>query len=321
MIPEFELIQKIKEWIPRKVQGDFPIGDDAAVLSVPKGQKLVYTVDTLVDGIDFLTQPAQRKQKGFLTAAQAGRKALAVNLSDMAAMGAQPYACVISLGLPKNWKENWLRDFYKGLVELAVKHRVLICGGDITASREFFVSIALTGFAKPSEIVPRFGAKAGDWIGVTGSLGGSILGKHADFKPRLDEARFLTQSFKPTSMIDISDGLIQDLGHLLKNSQKSACLEMIEIPISEAAVEVGKGDPMKSLEHACTDGEDFELLFTVSGKYKKKLTEAWRKKFPKVMLSWIGQILPGQGKIYWQCLGKNTPAPQFKQTGYQHFKS
>lgn len=319
MISELELIHKIKKWIPRKLQGEFAIGDDAAVLQLPKGEKMIYTADMLVDGIDFLTQDSKRNQKGYLSAYQAGHKALAVNLSDIAAMGARPHACVISIGLPSNWKESWLREFYKGIVELASQYKVLVCGGDITRAREFFVSVAMTGFAKASEITARSGAKAGDWIGITGSLGGSILKKHASFKPRVPEARFLAQSFKLSSMIDVSDGLLQDLTHILENSKKSACLEMVEIPISEDAVILGSRDPMKALEHACTDGEDFELLFTVPDSQKKKLTQVWQKKFPKTPLSWIGRILPGGGKIQWQCLGKNIPAPRFKRLGYQHF--
>lgn len=316
---ELGLIEKIKKWIPKDLQSHVPVGDDAAVLGFPQGSELVYAVDAIVDGVDFYADTSKRKKPGFLYAALAGRKALAVNLSDLAAMGARPLACVISLGIPKHWKEAWLKDFYKGLTLLAGEFGVKCCGGDLTSSCNFFASVAVIGTVPFRRAVTRAGAQRGDWIAVTGALGGSLLRKHAQFQPRLKEAVFLAEQFKPTSMIDISDGFLQDLGHLLKNSRKGAEIEMLEIPISYDAVVAARKNPMQAFERACTDGEDFELLFTVSRNKKAALQKAWQRCFPHVALSWIGQINARRGKVSWRMNGKITAAPKFKKSGYQHF--
>lgn len=315
MISELKLIEKIKKWIPRELQAEIPIGDDAAVFPVPAGKKLVYTIDSIVEGVDFLRSG---QKLGVLSAEEIGHKALAINLSDLAAMGAEPYACVLSLGIPKNYSESWIRSFYKGFVSLASEFKVLCAGGDLSQSQNFFASVALIGFGDPKKIVSRSGAKPGDWIAVTGALGGSLLGKHGRFQPRLKPSHFLVQRFKPNSMIDISDGLLQDLGHILENSKVGADLNLAEIPISQSAVTRAKGNPLKALEHACTDGEDFELLFTISSDLKVKLDKVWPKKFPKLPLSWVGRIQKQKG-IRWNCLGKAMQAPQFKKSGFQHF--
>ena len=312
---EFDLIEKIKKKIPRSLQGEIGIGDDAGVLTPPPGKKIIWTVDAIVEGVDFHSHPPR---PGYLSAEQAGRKALAINLSDLAAMGAQPLGCVITLGIPRRMSEKWLLRFYDGLIRLARQYRVACVGGDITQASEFFCSIALAGFGGRHSMVRRSGAKPGNWIAVTGALGGSIQAHHASFTPRLREARFLVEHFKPTAMIDISDGLTQDLGHLLKSSNAGAVLEMSEIPISQEAARLAKNDPMKALERACTDGEDFELLFTMPDSFKTKLERTWRKRFPQVPLSWIGRIQKQKG-IRWSLKGKTIPL-KFKKSGYRHFE-
>ncbi len=320
MISESALIEQLKKNIPLALQGKIGIGDDAGVLTPPAGESLVWTTDAMVEGIDFLGDdfPKNRRRPGCLTPQQAGRKALAINLSDLAAMGAKPLGFVISLGIPKNMSARWIHEFYDGLIPLAKKYRVACLGGDLTRASEFFVSIALAGSARESELVQRKRARPGDWIAVTGALGGSILKYHAAFVPRLTESRFLVENFKPTAMIDISDGLLQDLGHILKCSGVGAVLEMGEVPISPDAVQLAGRDPMKALERACTDGEDFELLWTVPARFKPKLEKAWNKKFPRVPLNWIGKIEKQSG-IRWTMKGRPVPAPKFKKSGYQHF--
>lgn len=318
MISEFALIEKIKTWIPRDLQGVLPLGDDAAVLRAPRDEELIFTSDALVDGIDFYASAAKRNALGYLSPEFAGRKALAVNLSDLAAMGAKPLACVISLGIPKHWKESWLKKFYRGLVDLARVYQVKCCGGDISSSREFFVSIAMLGTASRKQIVTRCGAKAGDWIGVTGSLGGSLLRKHAGFTPRLHEADFLARS-GVRAMMDISDGLLQDLGHMLKASRTGAELEMLEIPISYDAVYLSRQKARESFERACTDGEDFELLFAAPDSKKAAIDKKWKKQFPRVPLSWIGRMTKHSGKTTWLLQSRRTDAPAFKSSGYKHF--
>jgi thiamine-monophosphate kinase len=293
---EFELIEAIKRKIPRNLQGLIPIGDDAGAICPAPDQLLVFTTDAIVEGVDFV--------RGKLAPELVGRKALAINLSDLAAMGAEPLAFTITLGIVRTSAQSWVLDFYKGLMKLAAEYNVSCVGGDITRSKQFFASVALTGQAKREEIVLRSGARSGDWIAVTGELGGSILKHHYAFEPRIKEARFLTQHFRPSAMMDISDGLAQDLEHILKASGCGAELDFGRIPISRDAKQPG-------LEHALSDGEDFELLFTVNPEKKAALEKAWAKKFPKVRLSFIGRIRSGhRGKI---------TNLKLKKKGFTHF--
>lgn len=309
---EFSLIKKIKKKIPKSLQGKIGIGDDAGILIPPAGRDIAWTVDAMVENVDFSRNP---KRAGYLMPEQAGRKALAINLSDLAAMGAKPLGCVITLGIPAGMDEKWVLRFYDGLIALAKEYKVACVGGDITQASQFFVSIALAGFMSRDMNLRRNGAEAGDWIAVTGALGGSILSHHASFTPRLKEAQFLSGT--TNAMIDISDGLLQDLQHILDQSKAGALLEMKEIPISQDAVRLAKGDPMKALEHACTDGEDFELLLTASASAKRQLEKTWKRHFPKVPLSWIGRIQKTR-KLEWALNGKKIPL-KFRKTGYRHF--
>ncbi len=301
MIPEFELIKRLKRKIPRKMQGPKPgIGDDAAVLPGAGSEAWLLTTDAVVDGVDF--------QLGRIKPQDAGRKALAVNLSDIAAMGGEPAAFVAAIGIPAGFSAAWVEKCYDGMVRLARQYKVLFVGGDVSRSRTFFISIALLGRAPRREVVLRSGAKAGDWIAVTGRLGGSIHGRHYSFEPRVREARFLARNFKPTAMIDISDGLAQDLGHVLKASRKGAQIDLNSIPVSAAA---------KGLKGALSDGEDFELLFTIPASRKKPLQRRWKRQFPRLRLSFIGRVTHGK-QIEWKLNGKKTAAPA--RAGFQHFR-
>jgi thiamine-monophosphate kinase len=316
---EFALIDKIKKKIPKNLQGPLGIGDDAGGLKAPKGHEIVWTVDAMVEGIDFLRVEKSKKRLGALSPEQAGRKALAINLSDLAAMGAKPLGCVVSLGIPPNMPEKWVLRFYDGLITFAKQYKTACVGGDITSAPKFFASVSLAGSAPAKSLVRRSGAKPGHGIAVTGALGGSLRGSHASFTPRIEEACFLAQSFKPSAMIDISDGLLQDLGHILESSKAGAEIEMGEIPISKDAARMANRNPMKAVERACTDGEDFELLFTVPASNKQKLTKVWQRKFPEVPLSWIGRVEKQKG-VRWTFKGRKIRAPQFKRLGFQHFR-
>ena len=301
MTKEFDLIEAIKRKIPRHLQGEIPIGDDAASLSLQSGKKTLLTTDVIVEGVDFLFEKIRPEM--------AGRKALAINLSDFAAMGAEPTAFLVTLGISSALTKSWILRFYKGMMDLAKQYNVKCVGGDITRAKDIFASIALIGEAKPEEIIRRAGARNGDWIAVTGVLGGSILKHHYSFEPRIKEARFLTRRFRPTSMIDISDGLIQDLEHILKASGVSAEMDLDQIPISQAA---------SGLKQALTDGEDFELLFTIPAHFKATLEKEWPRQFPKVRLSWIGRVRSGKTGIRFRSKGKPVLL-KFKKKGYQHF--
>ena len=317
---EFALINLLKKKIPHNLQGAIGIGDDAGVFTVPLGESLAFTSDIMVEGVDFFFdhKKKNRKKLGVLSPEKTGAKALAINFSDLAAMGAYPRAFIVSLGVPKDLSADWLKRFYQGMMVLARQFNTACVGGDVSRSKEFFVTIALVGSSKPKQLVQRKGARPGDWIGVTGALGGSLLRRHAIFQPRIAAGQFLAKNFKPTSMIDISDGLIQDLEHILRMSGVGAALELTEIPISGDAVKLAKGDGMKAFERACTDGEDFELLWTMRPSQKFRFEKAWRKQFSKIPLSWIGRIEKGT-KIRWTLQGRAMKSPKFKRGGFQHF--
>lgn len=310
-VSELELIRRINKWAPapKKSVG---IGDDTAVLSLPSRNDLLVTTDTLVDGIDFKIEE--------LSAQWIGRKALAVNLSDIAAMGGIPSSFVINLGIPLSIDEKWIKDFYQGLLKLARSHEVDCVGGDISRADKFFVSITLLGFAKPKKAIKRSGAKKGDWIAVTGHLGGSITKKHYQFEPRIREGQFLSQHGFASAMIDISDGFAQDLRHILVASQKNAEVFTEEIPISKDAfcLETKKRSP---LQRALSDGEDFELLFTVPPSQKQRLEAAWKKEFPKTRLSFVGKVIEKKQNrflISWLENSKKISLP-FSIRGFDHF--
>jgi len=295
------------------------------VLNVAKDKQLVISTDVIVEDVDFRIKKGvshhfrEKVTDPFLRPEQVGRKALAVNLSDIAAMGATPTAFVISIGKPCYVTDAWLKRFYVGLLALAKQYNVACIGGDFSKSKEFFASVTILGEMSQGQVVKRSGAMAGDWIAVTGSLGGSILRHHYDFTPRVQEGRFLAEHFTPSAMIDVSDGLVQDLSHILKASKVGASLDLEKIRVSSEAKRLAQGNCRKALGRALSDGEDFELLFTVSPRHKRMLEKNWTKKFPKVPLSWIGRICGKTSRIAWRRDGKKVAAPKLAQKGFSHF--
>jgi len=308
---EFSFIDYLKRKMPGAGRISVGVGDDAAVLSVDKNKKLVVSTDVIVENVDF--------KINVLSPEKIGRKALAVNLSDIAAMGATPTAFVISIGKPASIRASWLKRFYAGLLKLAKQYDVVCIGGDFSSSKEFFASMTILGEVLPNQVVTRSGATAGDWIAVTGRLGGSLWRHHHDFTPRVREGLFLVKHVTPTAMIDISDGLVQDLSHILKSSKVGAVLDLGKIPVSSDAKKLAKGNSSKALERALSDGEDFELLFTVPPWQKIMLEKSWRKSFPKVPLTWIGKIEGKKPVIWWTSMGKVVAAPKLTRKGFSHF--
>jgi thiamine-monophosphate kinase len=195
---------------------------------------------------------------------------------------------------------------------------VAIVGGETTTSPErIFISVALLGWVPRGKGVLRSGAEVGDAIFVTGELGGSLSGQHLDFEPRLAEARWLAQHFSLHAMLDISDGLAGDLRHILAASRVGAELLAPSIPISREARLAAKASPSAkpALLAALTDGEDFELLFTVASRDAVPLLDAWRKEFPKLPLTCIGKIKAGEGITIRDKHG----ARPLTAHGYEHF--
>jgi len=207
----------------------------------------------LMEGVDFRFPDADPQL--------VGRKALAVCLSDIAAMAGQPLAALVSIALPKFSGRRLAEGVHAGIEALAGEFSVAIAGGDTNSwDGPLVLSVTLLGQPTGSGPVRRSGAEAGDWIMVTGDFGGSISGKHLSFQPRVAEALVLHQVVRLHAMIDVSDGLAADLYHILDESRKGAVVRAADVPVSEAARLLGDKPP---LERALGDGEDFELLFTV----------------------------------------------------------
>lgn len=307
---EFELIEKLARSLPTNKSVVTGCGDDCAVIDLGLPDKLLlFKTDAIVEGIHFKIDAPPEK---------IGHKALARCLSDIAAMGGTPTTALITIALPKMYDPAFIEGIYSGINALARKHDVAISGGETTTNPErILLSVALLGTVPRGKAVLRSGAEPGDAIFVTGELGGSIASRHLDFKPRLTEGRWLAEHFHLHAMIDLSDGLAGDLRHILKASRVGAELLTTSIPISRVAKLASKAEsPAKPpLLAALTDGEDFELLFTVAPKDAVALLDSWKKQFPKLALTCIGKITAGEGIT----LRDKTGARPLKAHGYEHF--
>ena len=307
---EFELIAKLTRHLPSNQNVLAGAGDDCAVLDFGlPGKLFLFKTDAVVEGIHFNQDTPPEK---------VGRKSLARGLSDIAAMAGAPAAALVTIGLPKNYDAEFVQKIYRGLNALAEKFGVAVVGGETTANPErIFISVSLLGTVARGKQVLRSGAKIGDAIFVTGELGGSSAGKHLDFEPRIAEAHWLSENFSIHALIDLSDGLAGDLRHVLKASGAGAELLKSAIPISRAAkLQARKSSTAKpAFAAALTDGEDFELLFTISGSDAVKLLDDWKEKFPKLKLSCIGKITAGEGIT----IRDKTGSQKFDAHGYVHF--
>ncbi len=286
---ELELIARLLPGLPRNNAVVVAAGDDCAVLDLGGPEQILFKTDAVVEGVHFTAQTPPEK---------VGRKALARCLSDIAAMGGKANSALVTLALPQDFDPSRIESIYAGLNALAAEHGVAIVGGETTTNPErVLISIALLGTVEQGRAVLRSGAKVGDAIFVSGQLGGSIHGRHLDFEPRLPEARWLVKHFYPHAMIDLSDGLAGDLRHILTASQVGAELLGSTIPIARAARLAARAESSAkpALLAALTDGEDFELLFTLASRQAVPLTDAWRQQFPDVPLTCIGRITAQPG--------------------------
>ena len=306
-VGEFGLIQRIARRAFQNSTVITGIGDDAAVLrSVVR--PILLATDMLVEGVDF----SFRK----MSAAAVGRKALAVNLSDVAAMGGVPRAALVALAIPRNAPLRQVEDFFSGLNTLAKRYRTPLAGGDLSRGSKWTIAVSILGSVTGKHAALRRGARANEWIAVTGSFGGSIRRKHWSFTPRIPEGQFLARA-GVSAMIDVSDGLMQDLEHLLRASGVSAEIDLNHVPVSPDAHRLATGDKRRSLRRALSDGEDFELLFTISKSKWAGLERAWRRKF-RTPLTVIGKTRKGKADIKFTQNGKRADF-SVRTGGFRHF--
>ena len=328
-IGEFGLIDRIRSR-QRRYDEDVVvgIGDDCAVLR--RGGILeVITTDCLVEGTHF--------QPGWLGMGDIGYKSVAVNVSDVAAMGAVPRHAVITLFLPERITPQDVDDLYEGIEACAEGSGVGIVGGDIVRiDGPFAVSVTLSGTCERDELVLRSGAREGDIIVVTGALGDAAAGMEylkkgrwpespgaessvARFKrpmPRHRESRIIVEKLQPTSMIDISDGLISDLWHILEMSKVGVSLRGEAVPVGDGALSLFGGDRGAALSLAVRGGEDYELLFTVSGKDEEMLAEVADSS--GLSLTPIGEIASKKRGFVMVAGGAER---EVGRAGFDHFRS
>jgi thiamine-monophosphate kinase len=285
-IGEFGLIERIRA---RKTVQDedlvVGIGDDCAV--VRRGPVLeVLTTDCLVQGTHF--------EDGWLSMKDVGWKVMAVNVSDVAAMGGLPGHALVTLFLPDDFEIKQVDDIYDGMEECGEAVGVTVVGGDIVRTRgPLAVSVTLSGVCERDQLVLRSGARQDDLVVVTGTLGDASVGMRlmhegwgSDYKtalecvsryqrpaPRLTEARTIVQNLQPSAMIDISDGLLSDLWHVMDASGVGAVLEADSIPIGRCVLDYFEGDREEALSQAMGGGEDYELLFTMNARDREHLAD------------------------------------------------
>lgn len=304
---EAEFLAWLHERLPAHPRLMLGIGDDAAILDMSSRPQCVVTVDLLTEDVDF--------RLGEVSPERIGRKALAVSLSDLAAMAARPLAAVVALALPKSGALPLAQGLYRGLLALADEYQVAIAGGD-TNTWDGRLVIGVTAIGEVTERGPlrRSGGQPGDAIIVTGEFGGSIAGKHFDFQPRVDEALALATRYDLHAGMDVSDGLSLDLSRLAAAGGCGAVLEIESVPIAPAArrLAMSLADGVTPLEHALGDGEDFELLLAAPPDEARRMAD---EQPLDVRLTIVGQMVAERGLWQIDAAGRRAPlAPR----GWQH---
>jgi len=303
-IGEFGLIEELSGLLPVGREVIKGIGDDAAVLKGRGSNSyLLVATDSIAEKIHF------NRSAG---AYWIGRKALAVNLSDIAAMGGYPLWAVVNLGLPAGLSVRYCRQLYRGMAELADRYEVSIVGGDTFRSGEgIVISVTVIGEVEKRRCVFRDGARPGDVICLTGKLGEG-RGKHLKFIPRVKEGRYLAESFSPSSMIDVSDGLFADSDKLCGSSGVGAVIGEAAIP--EAARLRGKSEKMKL--RVIGEGEEFELLFTLPEIEIKDLINRFFNE-TGTLVTPIGKVVESEERR--ELIGRDGKVKPFPKSGYTHF--
>ncbi len=304
---ESEFIAWLRERLPPHPDLRLGIGDDAAILRLAADRDMVVTSDLLTDGVDFHLHACQPWQ--------IGRKAVAVNLSDLAAMACRPVAVVVSVALPRPGAGELARALYRGILDVAAQFQVAVAGGDTnTWDGRLVISVTAVGQLTARGPLRRDEARPGDHILVTGRFGGSILGKHFSFEPRVREALLLHDQYELHAGIDVSDGLSLDLHRLATASDCGAAIALDAVPIDRAAIELAAqaSDGRSPLDHALSDGEDFELIVALPAAEADRLLQRQPLGVP---VTRIGRLVEQSG--LWQIAADGSLAP-LAARGYEH---
>ncbi|MEO8615012.1 MAG: thiamine-phosphate kinase, partial [Luteolibacter sp.] len=279
-IGEDALIERLIELVPRDSSAAAGPGDDCAVIDPgPHSQTLqLLKTDALVANVHYLPDSLPRA---------VGWKSVARVISDFGAMGGHPERFLITLALPPETPVAWVEDLYRGIGDCLEKFGGVLAGGEtssVPSGSSAVISVAATGSVRREQLVLRSTATPGDFLLVTGKLGGSIHGKHLDFTPRVDEAAWLVSHFKPTAMMDLSDGLAKDLPRMAAASGCGFMIDQTALPITQGC----------TAAQAIGDGEDFELLFAMEAERVAELFASWP--FPYLPLTVIGHLVAaGEG--------------------------
>ena len=307
---EQQLVDWLRENLPASPHLRFGIGDDAAVLRWSAERDVVVTTDSVQDTVDFVLAEVEP--------ALVGRKALGVNLSDLAAMAAEPVAAVVSLVLPRSGVGQMSAlelaiELFRGMLPLAEEFDVAIAGGDTnTWAGPLAVDVTALGRTTPSGPLTRRGAKPGDHVLVTGLLGGSILGRHLRVEPRVREAMLLHERYDLHAGMDISDGLALDASRLAAASGCGVALKLEDVPVSADARELAAATGRSALEHALGDGEDFELLLTAAPDVAERIV---REQPLGIPVTRVGHCVAQPGLWHTDEAGHMEP---LLPMGYQH---
>jgi thiamine-monophosphate kinase len=306
---ETALVEAIRRWLgPANPPPPAGIGDDCAAVD-HRARRLLLTVDPVIRGRHF---------DDALPPRLVAEKLLKRNLSDIAAMGGRPLHAVIALTAPPDLEVAWLERFYRALARCARRHGVLVVGGDCTRTDGFLGAyLTLTG-APGKNLLTRTGARQGDVLFVTGRLGGSLLGRHARFTPRLAEGAWLASTQGVHAAIDLSDGLGKDLSSIVPDGL-CARVQLRALPVSADARRAAAKDGRPCIDHVLNDGEDFELLFAVARTRAAALEQGWKRRF-RTPLTRIGSFEKRlQGSNDAVCFDPPLPADVHAR-GYEHFR-
>jgi thiamine-monophosphate kinase len=308
---ETDFLAWLVDRIPADPRLEVPAGDDAAVLRPPAMRRTVVTVDMLTEGVDFRLGPDCPPEA-------VGHKALAVSLSDLAAMAARPEAVFVAVCLPRRGGEGIARGMLAGIERLAAAHGCTLAGGDTNSwDGPLVASVTAIGSVPPGSAWRRDGARPGDLLVVTGPCGGSLLGRHLAVQPRCREALAIAAGFEVHAAIDVSDGLSLDLSRMMQASGVGAEVRLADVPIHDDAVRMSglPGDGRSPLEHALGDGEDFELVLAMPPAAAHALVQAAGRQPLGLQARIIGAVTAGPELVAVDPQGRRGP---LEPRGYVH---